>query len=117
MTDKQFNKLIDQIVETAITAELQGITREEVINRYNGILENFGLEKAESALKNTLKQFKERAKEKEKVFWQQVRGEVFEKQKCCPCAIRDLKSLIKSGEIDITGYAEEQEIKQRLGIA
>jgi len=117
MTDKQFNKIVDKIVKTAITAELQGITKDEVISRYNEVLESYGIEKAESALKNTLKQFKERAREKEKIFWQQVKGEVFKKEKCCPCAIRDLKSMIKSGEIDITGYTEEQEIKRRLGIA
>lgn len=117
MEKKKYNKLIDQIVKTAITAELTGITKEIVIERYNNILENYGIEKADSALQNTLKQFKERAKEKDKTFWQAVKNEVFEKQKFCPCAIRDLKSMIKSGEIDITGYTEEQEIKRRLGIA
>lgn len=117
MTNKQFDKLIDQIVKTAITAELQGITEQEVISRYNEVLESYGIEKADSALQHTLKQFKERAKEKEKIFWQQVKGGVFEKMKFCPCAIRDLKSMIKSGEIDITGFTKEQEIKQRLEIA
>lgn len=117
MTDKQYNKIVDQIVKNAILAELPGITKEEVNNRYNNVLELHGIEKADSALQHTLKQFKERAKEKEKIFWQQVKGEVFEKMKFCPCAIRDLKSMIKSGEIDITGFTQEQEIKQRLEIA
>ena len=42
MTDKQFNKIVDQIVKTAITAELQGITKDEVISRYNEVLESYG---------------------------------------------------------------------------
>lgn len=123
MLEKQFNKLVDQIVKTAITAELKGITKEEVINRYNEVLEEYGVEKADSALENTLKQFKNRIKtikEKKKVedkkFWQEVKTETFNKKGFCPCVIRDLKSMIKSGEIDITGYTKEQEIKQRLAI-
>jgi aspartyl-tRNA synthetase len=66
MIEKQFNKLVDQIVKTAITAELKGITKDEVISRYNKVLEEYGIEKADFALQHTLKQFKERAKEKEK---------------------------------------------------
>lgn len=117
MIEKQFNKLVDQIVKTAITAELKGITKDEVISRYNEVLEKYGVEKADSALKHTLKQFKDRAKEKDKIFWGSIKTEVFEKMCFCPCAIRDLKSMIKSGEIDITGFEKEQEIKQRLEIA
>jgi len=117
MTNKQYNKMVEQIVKYAILAELPGITKKEVNNRYNNVLESHGVEKADSALQYTLKQFKERAKEKDKTFWQAVKNEVFEKQKWCPCAIRDLKSSIKTGEIDITGYTKEQEIKQRLEIA
>ena len=116
MIDKQFNKLIDQIVKTAITAELQDITKDEVISRYNEVLESYGIEKADSALQHTLKQFKERAKEKEKIFWQQVKNETFHKKHYCPCATKDLKSMIKTGEIDITGFTREQDIKIRLGI-
>jgi aspartyl-tRNA synthetase len=116
MEKKKYNKLIDQIVKTAITAELKGITEQEVINRYNEVLESYGIEKADSALQHTLKQFKERAKEKEKIFWNSVKNETFNKLHYCPCAIRDLKSMIKSGEIDITGFTKEQEIKERLTI-
>ena len=110
MTDKQYNKLIEQIVKTAITAELQGITKEEISNRYNNVLEQYGVEKADSALQHTLKQFKAIAKEKESKFWQEVKYETFEKKKCCPCAIKDLKSMIKSGEIDITGFEKQQNL-------
>lgn len=123
MLEKQFNKLVDQIVKTAITAELTGITKEEVINRYNKVLEEYGIEKADSALENTLKQFKDRIKtikEKKRIedkkFWQEVKIETFTKLHSCPCAIRDLKSMIQAGEIDITGFEKEQEIKQKLAI-
>jgi hypothetical protein len=123
MLEKQFNKLVDQIVKTAITAELTGITKEEVINRYNKVLEEYGIEKADSALENTLNQFnnriktiKEKKRMEDKKFWQEVKNETFNKKGFCPCAIRDLKNSIKSGEIDITGFEKEQEIKQRLAI-
>lgn len=123
MLEKQFNKLVDQIVKTAITAELTGITKEEVINRYNKVLEEYGIEKADSALENTLKQFKDRIKTikekkrmEDKKFWQEVKTETFNKLHFCPCAIRDLKNSIKSGEINITGFEKEQEIKQKLAI-
>jgi len=116
MTDKQYNKIVDQIVKTAILAELPGITKEEVNNRYNNVLESNGIDKADSALHSTLKQFKAIAKDKESKFWQQVKTEVMEKVHSCPCVVRDLKTMIKSGEIDITGYTREQDIKLRLGI-
>lgn len=117
MTEKQYNKLIEDIINTAIAAELKGITREEIARRYNEVLEKHGAEKAESALKYTLKQFKEKANKKEKEFWSSVKNEVFEKKKCTPTAINELKKMIKSGEIDITGFSKEHEIKQKLHIA
>jgi hypothetical protein len=116
MAEKQYNKLIDNIIKTAITAELKGITKEEIINRYNECLEKHGIEKAESALKHTLKQFKERANKKEKEFWNSVKNETFNKLNFCPCAISELKRMITAGEINITGFTKEQEIKQRLNI-
>ena len=97
-------------------AELPGITKEEVNNRYNNVLELQGVEKADAALHSTLKRFKEIAKERESKFWQQVKNETFDKLHFCPYAIRDLKSMIKTGEIDITGFTREQDIKIRLGI-
>ena len=116
MINKQYNKIVDQIVKTAFLAELPEITKEEVNNRYNNVLELQGVEKADAALHSTLKRFKEIAKERESKFWQQVKNETFNKLHFCPCAIRDLKSMIKTGEIDITGFTREQDIKIRLGI-
>ncbi|MFA7157402.1 MAG: hypothetical protein WC123_06920 [Bacilli bacterium] len=66
MTDKQFNKTVNQIVNAAAILELKAVTKKEVINRYNTILTEQGMEKAEIALQNTLKVFKERAKEYKK---------------------------------------------------
>jgi len=114
MTNKQYNKMVEQIVKYAILAELPGITKKEVNNRYNNVLESHGVEKADSALQYTLKQFKERAKEREMKFWQQVKTETFDKLHSYPCSVRDLKSMIKTGEIDITGFTKEQDIRLRL---
>ncbi len=116
MTEKQYNKLIDSIVKEATRAGWKEITREEVINRYNDYLKQRGAEKAESALKYTLKQFKKIANKMEKKFWQSVKNEVFNKIHCCPCSLNELKRMIRAGEIDITGYTKEHEIKQKLNI-
>lgn len=114
MDKKQFNKLVSDIVKTAILAEFTNITQQEVMKKYNNVLEKYGEEKADQALRYTLEQFKPKAKEKEQIFWLLVKNETFNRYKSTPAAIRDLKSMIKSGEIDITGYTKEQEIRERL---
>jgi hypothetical protein len=117
MTEKQYNKLITNIINAADKAELKGITEEEITSRYNDILAEHGEEKADQALQYTLKQFREQASKREKEFWQAVKNETFSKKSFCPCAISELKRMIKAGEIDIAGYTQEQAIKQKLNIA
>lgn len=117
MDKKQFNKLVSDIIKTAYIAGFSDITEQEVTERYNNVLEEHGEEKADQVLKYTLKQFKSKAKEKEKIFWLLVKNETFDRYKSTPTAIRDLKNMIKLGEIDITDYTNEQEIRERLGMS
>lgn len=117
MTKKQYNKLLNSIVNAAEKAELKGITEEEITSRYKDIFAVHGEEKADQALQYTLKQFKEIANKKDKEFWQAVKNETFKKKSFCPCNTSELKRMITAGEINIQGYLNEQEIKHKLNIA
>ena len=113
--NKNVEKLLNETLKNAKIAGMK-ITMEILIEKYNNILESHGEEKAIEALKNTLQHIKIKAKEQDKIFWQSVKMEVFNKNKSCPCAIRDLKEMIKSNSINITGFVNETEIKERLAI-
>lgn len=106
-------KIIAEIIRYGCIADWN-ITIEDVEERYKNAITNYGQDKADEGLSNTLKQVKSQAKEVDKRFWQSVKGEVFSKSGCCPSAIRDLKNMIKDKEISIEGFNNEQTIKERL---
>jgi FtsZ-binding cell division protein ZapB len=113
--NKTIEKTLLEIIKFARIASIN-INIEDLKEKYNNILECHGEEKAIEAVKNTLKQTKEKAKESEKTFWRTVKNEVFSKYKNCPCSIRDLKEMIKTNKIDITGFENENKIKELLSI-
>lgn len=112
MDNKKANKIMEYIKILGYD-----ITEKELNNKYNDILTKYGEDQAEKALENQLKHFKTKVKEQEKVFWQQVKGEIFSAFNWCPCAIRDIKSMIKAEEIDITKLPSQTKIKKLLNIA
>lgn len=114
--DINIEKIFNNVLKNSKIADID-ITIEDLKERYNNILNSFGEEKALEALKNTDKQIKIKASEKDKMFWLSVKNDVFQKYKTCPCAIRDLKNMIKSFEIDITGFNKEHKIKELLGMS
>lgn len=110
-------KILSQIMDNVKIIGYTDITEVEILSRYNKVLAEHGEEKANNALLYTLKQFKEKAKAKDKIFWTKVKSELFEKNKSVPCSIRDIKKDILKGEINFIGIESEQRIKELLNIA
>lgn len=111
--NNKIDKLMNEIIINAKIIDMN-ITIEELTEKYNNILNTYGEEKALQALQNTYKNFKEKAKEIEKIFWNGVRGEIFKNKGCVPTSNRDLKNMIKNNEINIAGLTQEIKIKEFL---
>jgi hypothetical protein len=114
--NSKVNKLLTDVLNYSNLLEM-GLTIEDLNTKYNNLLLSYGEEKAIEAIKNTLKQFKTKANEQDKIFWNGVKYEIFKRGGSVPCDIRILKAMIKNNEIDITGLTHITEIKRRLNIA
>lgn len=93
-------KKIDAIVTAGIAAG-KNITQEETIEKYLNAIKQYGEEKAIIALDNTLKRFKEEAKEREKRNWSLVRRELLNKGNAVPTSTKNLKDEIKNGTYNL----------------
>jgi len=112
--NNKIDKLINDTMKYIQFLEYD-IKTEELENKYNSMIEIYGEEKAFQALKNTHDNMKNETKVKEKLFWNSVRYEILNKFKGgVPCNNRDLKSMIKNNEINITGLTQEIKIKELL---
>lgn len=107
------NNIMNDIIKYSVASGIE-ITLEEIQEKYNNIVKDFGEDKAIEASQNTLKQIKIKAKEIDTSFWNNVKNEVFKNFGCTPVAIRDLKNMIKDGSINITGFSNELEIRSKL---
>jgi hypothetical protein len=113
--DKKVMKKVNELVAYCEAVEFT-YTQEEIIERFNTMLESNGEEAALNALDATLKNMKKKAKDKENEMWSRVKSELFKKNGSTPASIRDLKSMIKNNEININGIESQNWVEKQIGI-
>jgi hypothetical protein len=107
------DKTINEIVYHSEQAGMKNITYELTKQKYDEMLSRYGEEKANEALKATLKSFKDKAKENENKLLTRAKGEIFEKHKSVPTANRAVKEEIIKGTYDNSNIPAVNEYKAK----
>ena len=109
-------KKMNEVVTLAERIEYT-ISLEDVQEKYNNTIASHGQNEALNALNETVKTFKTKVKKSDNEKWNMIKNELFSKKGSSPTAIRDLKSMIRDGEIDVNIFNNCEWVKKELKIS